>query len=50
MFFKKNKNKIKTTLKFCLTPVKMSIIKKTTLNDGKDAGWKRDPYTLLLEM
>jgi hypothetical protein len=39
--------KIKTTLRFHLTPARMPIIKKTTINAGEDSG-KRSLHTLLM--
>jgi hypothetical protein len=43
------RNAIKTTLRFHLTPVRMSIIKNTTTNVGVDVE-KKNPHTLLVEM
>jgi hypothetical protein len=41
---------IKTMLKFHLTPVRMTMIKNTTIaNIGDDVG-ERNPHTLLLGM
>jgi hypothetical protein len=37
---------IKMTLRFHLTPVRMTIIKKTTANAGKDAGRKGTLYAV----
>jgi hypothetical protein len=38
--------KIKTTLRFHLTPARMPIIKKTTINAGEDSGKKEPVYTV----
>jgi S-adenosylhomocysteine hydrolase len=46
------KMKTKTTLKFHLTHVRMTIIKNTNNNKyGEDSGWEeRNMYILLVEM
>jgi hypothetical protein len=37
---------IKTTLRFHLIPARMTIIKNTTTNVGKDVGKKEPSYTV----
>jgi hypothetical protein len=39
---------IKTTLRLHLTPVRIAIIKNTTINASLDGEGKRSPYYMLL--